>query len=67
MHQHTCIGDIIGMVIFNLEVVDSYRSFENLVLDLFNDYILTVDQNQNITLPHPSNPLRGNRRDGWEL
>lgn len=51
MHQHTCIGDIIGMVIRDPEVIDPDRRFEDLVLDLFNDYIFTVDQLKDISGP----------------
>ena len=49
MHQHTGFGNIISMVILNMEVVDFDRRLQNLMLDLFNNDIFAVDQNQNIT------------------
>jgi hypothetical protein len=39
------------MVIRNLEVVDSNRRFEDLVLNLFDNDIFSVDKNQNFTGP----------------
>ena len=48
MYQHTSIGNIISMIILNLEVVDGYGSLKNLVLDLLDNDIFTVDQNQNV-------------------
>ena len=49
MHQHTCAGDIVGVVIRNIEVVDGYRSFKDFMLDFFDNYILAVDENEDIT------------------
>ncbi len=49
MHQYACIGDIIGMVILDLEVIDLNGAFQNLVLDLLDYNIFTVDQYLNIT------------------
>ena len=49
MHQHPIVGYIIGMIIRNLEVIDLDRAFEQLMLDLFHDDILTVDKEENVT------------------
>ena len=49
MHQHACMGDIIGMIIFYLEVINLDRAFQKFMLDLFNNNILAIDQDQNIT------------------
>lgn len=49
MHQHPIVGYIIGMIIRNLEVIDLDRAFEQLMLDLFHDDILTVDKDENVT------------------
>ena len=49
MHQHTIVRNIIGMIIRNLEVIDLDRAFEQLVLDFFDDDILTVDKDENVT------------------
>ena len=51
MHQHTIVGYIIGMIVLDLEVIDLDRAFEQLVLDFFDDDILTVDQDENIPRP----------------
>ena len=48
MHQHAG-GDIIGMIILNLEVIDLDRAFQQLMLHLFNDYIFSVDEDENVT------------------
>ena len=37
------------MIILNLEVVDSNRRFEDLMLDLFDNNIFSVDKNQYVT------------------
>ena len=37
------------MVILNLEIVNCYRCFENLMLNFLNNYILTIDKDENIT------------------
>ena len=52
MHQHTIVRNIIGMIIRNLEVIDLDRAFEQLVLDFFDDDILTVDKDENVTRAH---------------
>ena len=49
MYQHPIVGYIIGMIIRNLEVIDLDRAFEQLMLDLFHDDILTVDKDENVT------------------
>ena len=36
------------MVACDLEIVDINRAFQNLMLDFFNDDILTIDENQNV-------------------
>ena len=48
MHQHTCVADIIGMEVLNLEVVDCNGCFEQLMLDHLNHYILAVALNENV-------------------
>ena len=48
MHQHAG-GDIVGMIILNLEVIDLDGAFEQLVLDFFNNDVFPVDKNQNIS------------------
>ena len=48
MYQHT-VGNIIGMVILNLEVINGYRSFKDFMLDLLDNDVFTVDKNQNVT------------------
>ena len=48
MHQRTGIGYIIGMVIFDLEIVDLDRAFQQFMLNLFNNNVLTVDKKQDI-------------------
>ena len=48
MHQHT-VGNIISVIILHLEVVDCYRCFQDLMLDFFNNHILAIDENENIS------------------
>ena len=48
MHQHAG-GNIVGMIILILEVIDLDGAFEQLVLDFFINYVLPVDKNQNIS------------------
>ena len=48
MHQHTSIGNIISMVILNLEVIDRYRGFKDFMLDLLDNDIFTIDENKDI-------------------
>ena len=48
MHEHTT-GHIIGMIVLDLEVIDLDGAFEQLVLDFFDDDILTVDEDENVT------------------
>ena len=48
MYQHAG-GDIVGMIILNLEVIDLDGAFEQLVLDFFNNDVFPVDKNQNIS------------------
>ena len=49
MHQHADAGHIIGVEAFDVEIVDVDRCFQQLVLDFFNDDILTVDENKYIS------------------
>ncbi len=49
MHQHADVGNIISMIILNLEIIDDYGRFQNFVLYLFNNHIFAVDQNQDIS------------------
>ena len=51
MHQHTT-GYIVGVIVRNLEIVDLDRALQQLMLNLFYDDILTVDQNENIARTH---------------
>ena len=48
MHQHTDIGNIIGVIAGDLEVIDVNGAFQDLVLNFFDDDILTIDENQNV-------------------
>ena len=48
MHQHAN-ADIIGMIILNLEVIDLDGRFQKLMLNFFNDDILAVDEDENIS------------------
>jgi hypothetical protein len=48
MHEHAGLGDIIGMIILHLEVINLDRVFQQLMLDFFNNDILAVDEYQNI-------------------
>ena len=49
MYQHAGIGHIISVVILNLEVVDLDWAFQQFMLDLFDNHILAVDENQDVT------------------
>ena len=49
MHQHPIIGYIIGMIILDLEVIDLDGAFEQLMLDLFDNDIFTVDEDEDVT------------------
>mgnify|MGYP004729370167 CR=1 FL=1 len=49
MDQNARICHKVCVVILNMEIVDRYRCFKYLVLNLLNNYILAVDQNQYIT------------------
>ena len=40
MHQHAG-GDIVGMIILNLEVIDLDGAFKQLVLDFFNNEVVS--------------------------
>lgn len=51
MHQQAAVRDKIGVVILNVEIVDLDRRFQQLVLDLFNNHVLAVDEDQNIPGP----------------
>ena len=53
MHQHAGIGNIIGMVICDLEVIDRDRVFQDFMLNLLDDHVLAVDQDQDISRPMP--------------
>ena len=48
MHQHTDIGNIIGVIACNLEVIDVNGAFQYLVLDFLDNDILAIDENQNV-------------------
>ena len=48
MHQYPIIGYIIGMIVLDLKVIDLDGAFEQLVLDFFDDDILTVDKDENV-------------------
>ena len=49
MHQHADVRHIIGMITGDLEVIDIDGAFQNLVLDFFNDNVLTIDEYKNVT------------------
>ena len=49
MRQHPIVGYIIGMIVLDPEVIDLDRAFGQLVLDFFDDDILTVDKDENVT------------------
>lgn len=49
MHQHTCVADIIGVEVFDLEVVNLNRALKQFVLDLFQHGVFAVQQNEDIT------------------
>lgn len=49
MHQHAGVRNIISMIAFDLEVIDSNRCLEDLVLDLLDYNVLPVDEHKNIT------------------
>lgn len=49
MNQNTRISNIVGVVIRNIEVVDGYGGFKDLMLYFFDNYILSVDENEDIT------------------
>lgn len=49
MHQHTDIGNIIGVIACNLEIIDIDGAFQDLVLDFLDNDILAVDKDKNIT------------------
>ena len=48
MHQYARLGDVIGMVVLNLEVIDLDRAFQQFMLNLLYNDIFAVDENQNI-------------------
>ena len=37
------------MIILNVEVIDCYRRFENLVLNFFDNDVFSVDKDENVT------------------
>lgn len=37
------------MIILNLEVINGYRSFQDFMLNLFNNGIFAIDKNKNVT------------------
>ena len=49
MHEHALLANIIGVEILDLEVIDSNRYFENLMLDSFDCDIFAVDKLKNIS------------------
>ena len=48
MHQHTCVADIIGVEVLDLEVVDSDRGFQQLMLDCLDHDILAVAPDEDV-------------------
>ena len=66
MHQHTRIGNIISMIILNLEVIDRYRSFENLMLHLLDNDIFAIYEDEDIagTKMHSICPAFNRRIEG---
>ncbi len=51
MHQHTT-GHIVGVIICNLKIENLDRAFQQFVLNLFYDDILTVDKDENVARAH---------------
>ena len=49
MNKDTAFGHIIGMEPLNLKVIDRYRCFKNLVLNLLDDHILAIKKLKSIT------------------
>ena len=54
MHQHKLIRvcicrDIVCVIVFDLKVIDGYGVFEQFMLNLLNNDILTVAENKNIS------------------
>ncbi len=47
MHQYAG-GDVVSMIILDLEVIDLDRVFEQLVLDFFDNNVFSVDEDENI-------------------
>ena len=48
MHQHTCVADIIGVEVLNLEVVDVERGFQQFMLDCLDHDILAVAPDEDV-------------------
>ena len=42
MHQYSTTRNIIRVIILNLKVIDRYRCFKNLMLNLFDDHIFAI-------------------------
>ena len=49
MHQHFGVTHIISMVILNLEVICRLRTFQQFMLNLFDNDILAIEHDENIT------------------
>ena len=49
MYKYTNIRNIIGMVILNMEIIDGYRRFQNLVLNFLDNDIFAIDEDKNVT------------------
>lgn len=47
MHQYAR-GNIVGMILLDLEIIDLDRAFEQLVLDFFDNDVFTIDEDENI-------------------
>ena len=48
MYQNA-IGNIISVIILDLEVIDGYRCFQDLMLNFLDNHILAIDENENVT------------------
>ena len=49
MHQYRLVTDIISMEILNLEIICCLRAFQQLMLNLFDNDILAIEHDEDIT------------------
>ena len=48
MYKNTYIRDIISMEILDMEIIDGYRGFQNLMLDFLNNNVFAIYKNKDI-------------------